>query len=216
MNTNSARRQMVEQQVRTWDVFDADVLSAMGSVARDMFVPAELRNVAYADAEIPLPHHQCMLRPSLVGKLIQALDIKATDDVLEVGTGSGYLTACIAGIAGTVTSIDIYNDFIQSAKEKLADCGIENVTLQQMDATAELPPGRFDAIALTGSVSKLDERFINALKPGGRLFVVTGTAPAMTAMLITAGDDGVATAEELFETNIPPLVLNEEQPVFSF
>ena len=216
MNTNSARRQMVEQQVRTWDVFDADVLNAMGSVARDMFVPSELRNVAYADAEIPLPHHQCMLRPSLVGKLVQALHIKATDDVLEVGTGSGYLTACIAGIAGTVTSIDMYNDFIQSAKEKLADCGIKNVTLQQMDAMTELPPGRFDAIALTGSVSKLDERFINALKPGGRLFVVTGTAPAMTAMLITAGDDGVATAEELFETNIPPLVLNEEQPVFSF
>ena len=216
MNTNSARRQMVEQQVRTWDVFDADVLNAMGSVERDMFVPAELRNVAYADAEIPLPHHQCMLRPSLVGKLVQALDIKATDDVLEVGTGSGYLTACIAGIAGTVTSIDIYNDFIQSAKEKLADCGIRNVTLQQMDATSELPPGRFDAIALTGSVSELDERFIKALKPGGRLFVVTGAAPAMTAMLITADDDGGATAEELFETNIPPLVLNEEQPVFSF
>jgi len=216
MNTNSARRQMVEQQVRTWDVFDSEVLNAFGSIARDMFVPSDLRDVAYADAEIPLPHQQCMLRPSLAGKLIQALDIKATDDVLEVGTGSGYLTACIAGIAGTVTSIDIYDDFVQSAKERLADCGIENVTLQQMDAMSELPPGRFDAIALTGSVDQLEERFIAALKPGGRLFAVTGAAPAMTATLVTAGADGAVTTEELFETNIPPLVSDKEQAVFSF
>ena len=216
MNTNSVRRQMVEQQVRTWDVFDSDVLGAFGSVARDMFVPTELRNVAYADAEIPLPHRQCMLRPSLAGKLLQALDIQATDDVLEIGTGTGYLTACLAGLAGSVTSVDIYNDFIESAKEKLADCEIENVTLRQMDAMSELPPGTYDAIAVTGSVSSLDDRFVKALKPGGRLFVVTGSAPAMTAKLITAGDDGAANTEELFETNIPPLVSGEAQPVFSF
>jgi protein-L-isoaspartate(D-aspartate) O-methyltransferase len=207
---------MVEQQVRTWDVFDPDVLKTFGEVARDRFVPASLKDAAYADAEIRLPHGQCMLRPSIAGRLIQALRIKPTDDVLEVGTGTGYLTACLARLAQSVCSIDVHEDFVEAAGKKLASEKIDNVTLKTMNAMVNLPPEKFDAIAVTGSLGKLDERFIKALKPGGRLFIVVGKSPVKTAKLFTAGTDGGVTCDDLFETDIPALVSGEESPAFSF
>jgi protein-L-isoaspartate(D-aspartate) O-methyltransferase len=216
MNTDSARKQMVEQQVRTWDVFDPDVLRIFGQVARDRFVPENLKDVAYADAEIPLPHGQCMLRPSIAGRLIQALQIQPTDTVLEIGTGTGYLTACLAKLAQSVFSVDIHDDFIRAAEEKLANENVRNVTLETMDAMVDLPPQKFDVIVVTGSISNYSDRFVDALKPGGRLFVVTGKSPVMTAKLITAGGNGETTVEELFETDIPALGSGEEQPAFSF
>lgn len=211
MNTDFVRRQMVEQQIRTWDVFDANVLQVFATIPRDQFVPDYCINAAYADAEIPLAHQQCMLRPSIVGKMLQALKIKADDDVLEIGTGTGYLTACLAESAGTVTSIDIFDDFVARASENLSRIEINNASVQCMDATKELPAGRFDAIIVTGSVSEPDERLLAALKPGGRLFIVVGESPPKSAILVGCGQDGQFESTVLFETDIPALV-NAEKP----
>jgi protein-L-isoaspartate(D-aspartate) O-methyltransferase len=215
MNPELARRKMVEQQVRPWDVFNQDVLHVLGSVAREKFVPAGYEDVAYVDTEIPLGHGQVMLRPVIEGRLLQALDLRPADEVLEIGTGSGYLTACLAGLSASVTSIDIHQDFITHAGEKLEAAGIENVSLQCMDAMQELPEGHFDAIAVTGSVPRIDERFVNALKPGGRLFLVVGESPLMSALLIVR-TDGESEETALFETDIPALENVKEESVFFF
>lgn len=215
MNTDFARRQMVEQQVRVWDVHNQDVLHVLGNVQREQFVPAGCEEVAYADTEIPLPHGQVMLRPIIEGRLLQGLDLRSSDNVLEIGTGSGYLTACLARLSAAVTSIDTHADFIASAEQHLAAAGIENATLRAMDATVELPAGEFDAIAITASVPRIDERFVNALKPGGRLFLVVGEPPVMRALLLTRDGDELR-EDSLFETNIPALENLVEEPVFSF
>ena len=216
MNTESAREQMVEQQVRTWDVFDPDVLDAIRSVPRDHYVPEKYRDCAYADGEVLLDHGQCMLRPSLCGRILQALNIKGEDAVLEIGTGSGYLTHCLAILGATVTSVDLYPDFIDSAKKHLETSGISNVQLACMDASQSLPSGAFDAIAITCAVESDVDKFVDVLKPGGRLFVVTGESPVMKAKLITRQDDGSLVEDELFETDIPAMVTEAKPPVFSF
>lgn len=216
MNTEPIRHQMVMQQIRTWDVFDANILRTFDDLPREQFVPAEFVDVAYADTEIPLPHGQCMLRPSIVGKILQALVLQSHESVLEIGTGSGYLTACIARLAGSVTSIDIFEDFINSAGRKLLDAGVVNVTLECMDGMAELPDGEFDAIVMTSAVPELIQAYAEPLKPGGRLFVVAGPAPVRTAMLVTRAADGQFEVDELFETDIPELINLEQETIFSF
>ena len=215
MDTDFARRQMVEQQVRVWDVFNREVLKVLGSVAREHFVPAGCEDVAYADTEIPLPHGQVMLRPIIEGRLLQALELKAGDQVLEIGTGTGYLTACLARMSASVTSIDCHEDFIAAATRNLEAAEIDNASVQCMDAMTELPGGEFDAIAVTGSVPRIDERFVNALKPGGRLFLVAGESPVKSALLITRGGDNWQ-QNSLFETDIPALENTAEESVFSF
>ena len=216
MNTDLVRRQMVEQQIRTWDVFDANVLNAFSGVPREGFVPADCTNAAYADAEIPLRHEQSMLRPSIVGRIMQALAIQADDSVLEIGTGTGYLTACLAQLANNVTSIEIFDEFVAQAEKNLANTGIENVSVQCMDATQELPAGKFDVIVVTGSVSEPDDKLIAALNPGGRLFLVVGESPAKTAILIKRGADESIESVELFETDIPALINDRKPATFSF
>lgn len=215
MNTDFARRQMVAQQVRTWDVFNQDVLRVLGSVARERFVPQGCEDVAYADTEIPLAYGQVMLRPTIEGRLLQALDLRGDDRVLEVGTGSGYLTACLASLAASVVSIDIHEDFVAAASDRLEAAKIENASLECMDAMAELPDGEFDAIAVTGSVPRIDERFVQALRPGGRLFLVVGESPLMSALLIVRAGDEIQ-QNYLFETDIPALENIAREPVFSF
>lgn len=215
MNTDFARRQMVEQQVRVWDVHNQDVLQVLGTVPREQFVPAGCVDVAYADTEIPLPHGQVMLRPIIEGRLLQALDLRSSDKVLEIGTGSGYLTACLARLSASVTSIDIHADFVAAAEQRLAAADIENAALQSMDATIELPAGKFDAIAVTASMPRIHERFINALTPVGRLFLVVGDSPVMRALLFTRDGDELRQFN-LFETDIPALENLTEEPVFSF
>ena len=216
MDAESARHQMVDQQVRTWDVFDQDVLDAMAAIERERYVPDPLRRCAYADAEIPLAHGQCMLRPSIVGRILQAVGLQSGDRVLEVGTGTGYLTRCIAAIAGSVTSIDLYEDFVRGAGAALEKDSVSNVEVLQMDATTDLPDGSFDVIILTASLPTEDPRFADRLKPGGRLFVVVGDPPAMRALRVTRAENGETTTEELFETDIPVLVAPAQAPVFSF
>jgi protein-L-isoaspartate(D-aspartate) O-methyltransferase len=216
MNTETARQQMVEQQIRTWDVFDPGVLDAFQSTPKDRFVPADCTEVAYADTEIPLPNEQCMLRPSIVGRILQSVDIKPSDELLEIGTGTGYLTACLSKLAASVLSIDIYAEFIEAARVRLADVDARNTTLECMDAAKELPVGPFDVVVMTASVPTLDERFVNLLKPGGRLFVVIGDAPLMRATLITRGDADETIVETRFETNVPRLVADWSPPDFLF
>ena len=216
MNTESVRLQMVEQQVRTWAVFDPDVLRAITDVSRDRYVPAEFAHCAYADVEIPIGHGQCMLRPSLDGRILQSADIRPGESVLEIGTGTGYLTACIARLAGTVTSIDLHDTFIKKATETLHDEDVDNVTLTCMDASVELPGDDYDVVIVSAAIAEADKRFEQLLRPGGRLFVVIGAAPAMTATLVTRGHDGELTSTGLFETSIPALVRPVERPQFTF
>lgn len=204
MKIDLVRRQMVKQQVRVWNVSNQEVLNVLDSVAREQFVPAGCEDVAYADTEIPLAHGQVMLRPIIEGRVLQALAPGTGDTVLEIGTGTGYLTACLARMSASVTSIDIHEDFIATASRNLETAEIENASVQCMDAMAELPEGDFDAIAVTGSVRRIDERFVNALKPGGRLFLVVGESPIMSALLISRNGDDLHQSV-LFETDIPAL-----------
>lgn len=216
MNVDFARRQMVRQQVRAWDVSDETVLNVIAACARERFVPPDYSHLAFADTEIPIGRGQYMMRPIVEGRVLQALEISQDDHVLEIGTGSGYLTACLSTMAASVTSIDIHDDFVTRASERLRDVGIDNVALEQMDATGELPGGEFDAIAVTGSVPQLDQRFVEVLRPGGRLFVVVGESPVMAAQLVTKGESGSTVVRSLFETVLAPLENAGRPPVFTF
>lgn len=206
MNTNFARQQMVEQQIRAWDVLNVDVLDVLKKLPREQFVPAGFENLAFADTEIPIGHGQAMMTPTLEGRVLQALALSPSDHVLEIGTGTGFLAACLARLATRVTSIDIYEEFLSAASTNLEDTGIDNVELAAMDATQTLPDEQFDAIAITGSIQLFDSRFVMALKPGGRLFVVVGDAPAMDARVITRTGDCDWQTENLFETQLTSLI----------
>ncbi|MEX0709488.1 MAG: protein-L-isoaspartate O-methyltransferase [Woeseia sp.] len=212
----SARRHMVEQQIRTADVTDAGVLALYDSIPRDFFVPVEYRQLAYADSAIPLGHGEHMMVPIVESRMIQALDVDPRHEVLVVGTGSGFVTACLARLVNEVTSIDIHRDFVDSASAKLKELGIDNVSLAVMDACRDLPPGPFDAIAVTGSLLTLDARYIAALKPGGRLFLVTGDAPIMDAQLIVRDGDETWHATSLFETMLTRLANADSPTLFRF
>jgi protein-L-isoaspartate(D-aspartate) O-methyltransferase len=216
MNIELARQQMVQQQVRTWDVFDTAVLSVLSSVPREQFVPAGLESLAFAETELPLRHGQLMMTPNVEGRMLQALDIKPSDDALEIGTGSGFITACLARLAKAVTSVDLYEDFQETAAADLADSGISNFDLQVMDATQQLPDGKFDVIAVTGSIQKFDPRLVMALNDGGRLFVVVGSSPTMEARLVRRTGENDWQTSSLFETELPALVNAGSPPQFSF
>jgi protein-L-isoaspartate(D-aspartate) O-methyltransferase len=212
MNIEQARFNMIEQQIRPWDVLNDQVLQVIASTPREDFVPERYRALAFSDISIPLEHGQVMMPPKLEGKLLQSLTLQTSDSVLEIGTGSGYLTACLARLAGRVHSVDIHADFIEQARNKLAQHGINNVTLDVADAASGWSSGDgFDAIAITGSLPVLHQGFHEALKPGGRLFVITGKPPIMQALLITRMARQEWNQESLFESAIPPL-LNAPQP----
>src|SRR6187200_1894899 len=152
MNFDVARAQMLGQQLRAWEVLDDRVLRAFAETPREEFVPREYRDLAFADTEIPLAHGQSMLSPKVEGRILQALQVEPIDEVLVVGTGSGYLTACLARLAKHVTSVDIHPDFVSSAERKISAAGVRNVTLDVADALTLSYRSRFDAIAVTGSV----------------------------------------------------------------
>jgi protein-L-isoaspartate(D-aspartate) O-methyltransferase len=216
MNTDFARQQMIEQQVRAWEVLDENVLDLLKEEQRDAYEPEGFEALAFADTEIPIGHHQKMMTPTIEGRVLQALALAGGENVLEIGTGSGFLTACLAKMSAHVTSIDIHEDFLDDARQRLSHCEIANVDLQQMDGTIELPDGSFDAIAVTGSMQAFDERLVEALSPGGRLFVVVGDAPAMSAIRVTRFDEDEWQSDTLFETNLAPLLNGALPPQFSF
>ena len=216
MNTDYARLQMVNQQVRGWNVYDEDVLAMLKELPREHFVPPGFEALAFADVAIPLGHGEHMMTPTIEGRLLQGLSLRGTENVLEIGTGSGFLTACLAKLGAHVTSVDIYDDFVEDAARKLESAGIDNVTLLQMDATRELPDGVFDAIAVTGSIQSFDQRFVDALAPHGKLFIVVGDAPAMEAQLVERTDGEDVQTISLFETDLAPLVHGALPPQFAF
>jgi len=202
---------MLGQQIRAWEVLDDRILGVLGRTQREHFVPEAYHDLAFADMEIPLAHDQQMMAPKLEGRLLQSLGLQSEDAVLEVGTGSGFLTACLAGLADTVLSVDIFSDFTVGAGKRLDEMAIRNVELRTEDAFNLSAPEQFDAIAVTGSVPELDEHFIQMLRPGGRLFVIVGRPPVMDTLLLTLHDTGKWTQESLFETVVPPL-LNAARP----
>lgn len=200
-----ARHAMVEQQVRPWEVLDPRVLDVLGSVRREDFVLPRHRKLAFADLALPLEHGEFMFKPVLEGRLLQALELVPEAEVLEIGTGSGFLTACLAQLARAVTSIDIHADFVERARGRMQGLGLSCARIEQADALAWEPGRQFDAIAVTGAVAEIPARFRTWLKPGGRMFVVRGQAPVLEAIALTrnAGDD--FRIESLFETDIPYL-----------
>ena len=217
MNFAQARLNMIEQQIRTWDVLDQKVLDLITRMPREDFVPEEYRLLALADTQLPLAHGQCTMTPKLEARLLQALDVRKDDKVLEIGTGCAYLTALLAASAGHVTSVDIYPEFTEQAAQKLARYHLNNVTLETGDALHGWSKGSpWDVIAVTGSVPVLDSCFQEQLADGGRLFVIVGVSPVMEALLITRIGLQEWSREVLFETDLPPLVGAREQVKFRF
>ena len=196
-----AREAMVEQQVRPWDVLDLRVLEVLSTLPRDAFVAAPHRALAYADLELPIGHGESMMKPVLEGRALQALLPQADESVLEIGTGSGFLAACLGRLAREVHSIERHGDLAEGARARLATAGIVNVSVEHADAFAWDSDRRFDVICVGGAVDVLPSRFGGWLRPGGRLFVVEGRAPAMQALLFTAGVNGLR-RESLFETEL--------------
>ena len=217
MNIEQARFNMIEQQIRPWDVLDDRVLGVLSSVPREEFVPDQYAAMAFSDFSIPLANGQVMMPPKLEGKLLQSLSIQESDSVLEIGTGSAYLTACLARMAGNVHSVDLYPDFTDQARTRLDGHGIRNVTLETADAAAGLDTEkRFDVIAVTGSLPVLHRNFHTLLNPGGRLFVIVGKPPVMDALLVTRVGKQEWNQESLFETSVPALENAPQAESFKF
>lgn len=214
MNFEHARYNMIEQQIRPWSVLDYHVLDVLGRLPREKFVPAAWRRLAYSDTRIPLEHGQSMMPPVVEGRLLQGLELNPDDHVLEIGTGSGYLTACLASLAETVDTVDLHEDFTASARERLKELGIDNVNFHTGDAATGWDGGRqYDAIVITGAVPEVPDAYKRSLAPGGRLIAVVGDSdqPIMEAVQVIRVGTGEWSTESLFETWIAPLV-NAQRP----
>jgi protein-L-isoaspartate(D-aspartate) O-methyltransferase len=216
LDVRIARRQMIEQQVRAWEVLDLRVLEAMERVPREEFAPPAYRELAFADMNVPLGHGQSMLTPKLEGRILQALALTPDDTVLEVGTGSGYFAACLGALARSVKSIEIHPELAASARANLARTDVHNVTVEAADAFAIDGTARYDAVVLTGSLPVYDARFESWLAIGGRLFVVVGQGTVMEARRLTLAGPGEWLQESLFETVMDPLRHAAEPPKFVF
>jgi protein-L-isoaspartate(D-aspartate) O-methyltransferase len=216
-NLEQARFNMIEQQIRPWEVLDPKVLDVLAQTPREEFVPEAYRPMAFVDMEIPLGEGEFMMAPKVEGRMLQALDVQPSDVVLEVGTGSGYVTACLAKLGAHVYSVERNEAFKLAAQKRLAELGITNVTQRTGDAShgwTQQP--RYDVIAVTGSMPEYHDGFEKSLALGGRLFVIVGEAPVMEAMLIRrVGEDSYARTK-LFETCLPPLAGLEKKPEFVF
>lgn len=202
---------MIEQQIRTWEVLDPVVLNLLNQVPREDFVPARYAGLAFADLEIPIGFGQVMLSPKLEARMLQALQLTKNDTVLEVGSGSGYMTALLAKLAKEVHSIEIESSLSAAAAQRLVAHGISNIILEVGDASRGWGGNKYDAIILTGSVPILPAAFEQQLNKSGRLLAVIGDAPVMEAVLVTCIAPGVYHREVLLETCIPPLE-NVAQP----
>jgi protein-L-isoaspartate(D-aspartate) O-methyltransferase len=221
MQAGSVREQMIEQQVRAWDVLDERVLAAMRAVPRELFVPESQRFLAYADAEVPLPHGQHMLRPSVIGRILQALLPRPDETALEIGAGTGFLSACLRAMASRVRALEIFPELAQAARANLAACGLDSVDIvvadaMQSGALSEPSRARYDVIAVSGSLPRYDQRFEQLLEVGGRLFVVVGEPPVMEARLVRRLAEDRFQSESIFETVIDPLVNATPPPAFTF
>ncbi|MGH8704756.1 MAG: protein-L-isoaspartate O-methyltransferase family protein [Burkholderiales bacterium] len=217
MNLELARANMVEQQIRTWEVLDQDVLDLLYTVPREEFVPAACRNLAFTDMEIPIGGGERMWAPKMEARVLQELAPRRTDRVLEVGTGSGYLTALLAHRSAQVYSVEIRPELAEFGRENILRHGVENVTLEVGDAARGYSKwAPYDVVVLTGSTPVLPRVLLEGLAPGARLFAVVGDAPVMTAKLVTCTAPGAFRHVDLFETLIAPLANCEQPPRFRF
>ena len=217
MNLEQARANMVEQQIRPWEVLDQAVLDLLYAVPREEFVPAAYRNLAFADMEVPIGEGERMMAPKIEARLLQSLALGKTDRVLEVGTGSGYLTALLARSAAHVHSLEIRPALAAFGRANLERQGVDNVTLEIGDgARGDAKRAPYDAIVLTGSTPVLPAALREQLAPGGRLFAVVGEPPIMVARLVTCTAPGAYGAADLFDTLLAPLANAERAPRFRF
>lgn len=206
---------MLAQQLRCADVLDTRILETLQAVPRERFVPAQWRNLAFADTGVPLPHGQSMLTPTLDGQILQALSLSPQDRALEIGTGSGFLSACLARLCDQVTSLEVFPELVEAAQARLDQLRISNCELRVADAFAA-EPGEFDVIAVTGSMPLWDARFEQWLRPGGRLFLVVGNGQYMQAWRVVRQAENQWQRQRLFETSIPPLLHARPAPRFTF
>jgi protein-L-isoaspartate(D-aspartate) O-methyltransferase len=206
-NTATAKFNMIEQQIRPWEVLDNQVLSTLDQINREDFVREAYKGLAFADCQIPLGNGVSMLPPVIEGRMLQALLIEAEDEVLEVGSGCGYVTACLAHLAQRVSSIDSNADIIDFAKTNVANCGRDNVDFEQRGLAQIDVTEAYDVIAVTGSLPEVPGNLQQALKTGGRMFVIVGHSPVMQALLITRIGESEWTTQSLFETDLPRLKL---------
>ncbi len=217
LNLEQARFNMIEQQVRTWDVLDSRVLDILRDVPREDFVPARYRKLAFADLRIPLGHGQVMMKPVEEGRMLQSLDIQAGQRVLEVGTGSGFVAACLSALGADVTSVEILADLAESAASRLDRLGHKGVEVRQADALSDFGLEQAcDVLVITGSCATLPACLLDRVAVGGRLFAVRGFAPAMEAVCMRHLGPGRWLPESLFETDLPRLIGAEDIPVFDF
>jgi protein-L-isoaspartate(D-aspartate) O-methyltransferase len=215
MNQFQARFNMVEQQIRPWDVLDVHLLDSLYEVRREDYVPSAYAHLAFVDTEIPLAHGESMLSPKLEARLVQSLDLKKTDSVLHVGTGSGYVAALLGHLASAVTSVEIHLDLAETARQNLARHGATNVNVVVGDG-AQGWAGSWDAILFTASFPQIPQHLVDSLKPGARMVAVVGEAPVMEATRWVRQPSGEVVATPLFETCVPALHRVERPSHFSF
>ena len=217
MDFEKARFNMIEQQIRPWDVLDSDVLQALARVKRERFVSDAHQNLAFADTELPLGYGQTMLTPKVEARALQALAVKHTDSVLEIGAGSGYMAALLAARAEWVRSIEIVPALVRLAHDNLSRSGVDNVIVEEGDGAAGWSArAPYDVIMVSGAFASLPETLLGQLKPGGRLFAFVGHAPVMRARLVTRALDGQLQTRDLFEGVAPALRLPAQASSFQF
>ena len=217
MDFELARHNMVESQIRPWEVLDQRVIDLVSRAPREDYVPAPYRTLAFADMSLPLGRAQVMMQPKIEARLVQELEINPKDKILEIGTGSGYMTALLAALGGHVHSVEIFPEFTQAAQEKLAGHGVRNVTLETGDgARGWESHAPYDAILITGALPVLPESFKNGLAPGGRLIAIVGKSPVMEVQLIRRLGANSFGMHSLFETDLPPLLNAYEPAKFVF
>ncbi len=216
MNFEQARHNMVQQQVRTWEVLDPRVLQVIETMRREDFVLPKHRKLAYADMPLPIGQGKCMMKPVVEGRMLQSLGLEGDEQVLEIGSGSGYISACLGKLATTVLSVEIEESLVNLARRRVDDLGFRNVEFEQGDALGDWDPKRaFDVVVVTASARAVPERFLNWVKPGGRLFMVEGYSPVMEAVLHVRDADQQWTKESLFETDLERLVGAEDSEGFA-
>ncbi len=217
MDIEQARFNMIEQQIRPWDVLDTNVLDVIQNIPRENFVSEQHRDLAFTDIEIPIGHDQVMMSPKVEARMLQALNIRPTDKVLEIGTGSGYMTACLAKMAEHVTTCEYFEDLASLAIDRLHNLDISNTHFIHGDVFEQTGSLRsYDVIAITGSLPENADGFFQHLSIQGRMFCILGEKPAMSATLVTRAAEDAFRSESLFETVIPPLLSTTSEQVFTF
>ncbi|MEP6484913.1 MAG: protein-L-isoaspartate O-methyltransferase [Rudaea sp.] len=215
LNIELARHNMIEQQVRPWEVLDSRVLESLSAIRREDFVPQAQRNLAFADVDLPLGHGEVMLRPVLEGRLLQAAAPTREENVLEIGTGAGFLTACLARLAGSVVSLEQHEDFADAARTRLHAANVRNARIEATDAVRSFATKEtFNVMVVTGAVHALPQHWRDWIKPGGRIIAFVGDSPAQCAVMYTREGDAW-NEQTLFETDLPYLRHAEPPRLFA-